>query len=174
MADVIVEGNNLMVASQLQMTSGSVNAYKLSFQFSEEWEELDKVAMFRTDKSITLFTDLDEENECVVPWEILLSYDVNILIEVCGVKDGVIVLPSVWAQLGPVKRGLTSTTVMPSSGTGSGGQGGGTLDHRLLTNRDADFQHTINSISGLNDVIKTIPPPTLALTNNEIDNLLKG
>lgn len=170
MADVIVDGNNLMIANQIQMTSGSVNAYSVSFQFSEEWEELDKVAMFRTDKSITLFTDVDEENECVVPWEILLQYDVTVLLEVCGMRDGIIVLPTVWAPLGSVKRGLVSNVLLPSS---AGGSSGGTTDHRALMNRDASDQHPLSAISGLMDVVKTIPPATIAMTNSEIEALLK-
>ena len=39
--------------------------------------------------------------------------------------------------------------------------GGGTNDHRLLTNRDAANQHPANSISGLNAAIQTILENTI-------------
>ena len=54
----------------------------------------------------------------------------------------------------------------------SGGEGG-TSDHRQLTNRDAAEQHPIGSISGLADELTRIPEPVEALTNEELESLLK-
>lgn len=170
MADINVEGNQLKVANLIPMTNGSRNVYTLSFEFSEEWNDLSKVAMFRTEKSVAVFTKIDENNECIVPWEVLMSYDTTVMIEVCGVQDDVIVLPTIWAQLGPVKQGLTSSAAFLASGSGGGG---GTSDHRLLTHREDAGQHTIESISGLTDVIRTIPPVTVPLSNSEIEDLLR-
>lgn len=53
------------------------------------------------------------------------------------------------------------------------GGGGGTSDHRALTNRDADDQHPIKAITGLGDKLNTIPPAAERITNTEIEELLK-
>ena len=50
---------------------------------------------------------------------------------------------------------------------------GGVSDHRRLTNRDAEDQHPIESITDLKKEIIRIPPPTEAITNSEIEEMLK-
>lgn len=55
----------------------------------------------------------------------------------------------------------------------NGGDGSGTTDHRLLTGRDAERQHPMSSIDGLTEEIKRIPAPIEALTNLELEELLK-
>lgn len=54
-----------------------------------------------------------------------------------------------------------------------GGGEGGTTDHRYLTNRDAENQHPIRSIDGLERELKRIPPPAEPLTNLELEEMLK-
>ena len=54
-----------------------------------------------------------------------------------------------------------------------GGGGEGTSDHRLLSHRDADGQHPIASIKGLSDELDRIPEPVEALSNIELEALLK-
>lgn len=55
----------------------------------------------------------------------------------------------------------------------SGGGSGGTTDHRALINRDADDQHPIKAITGLQDKLNTIPPASEKITNTEIEEMLK-
>lgn len=55
----------------------------------------------------------------------------------------------------------------------SGGAEGGTTDHRRLSNRDAAEQHPITSISGLEKELNRIPEPVEALTNTELEEMLK-
>lgn len=50
---------------------------------------------------------------------------------------------------------------------------GGTFDHQQLTNRDAPEQHPIGSISGLEKTLNRIPEPVEALTNTELEEMLK-
>lgn len=50
---------------------------------------------------------------------------------------------------------------------------GGTFDHQQLTNRDAPEQHPIGSISGLEKTLNRIPEPVEALTNIELEEMLK-
>lgn len=54
-----------------------------------------------------------------------------------------------------------------------GGGEGGTTDHRDLSHRDAENQHPIKSIDGLEAELKRIPAPVEPLTNLELEELLK-
>lgn len=53
------------------------------------------------------------------------------------------------------------------------GTGGGTNDHTKLRNRDADDQHPIKAITGLQSKLDTIPPASEKITNTEIEEMLK-
>lgn len=46
-------------------------------------------------------------------------------------------------------------------------------DHRNLSGRDAENQHPISSISDLQNQLDRIPKPIEALTNFELEELLK-
>lgn len=69
--------------------------------------------------------------------------------------------------------GLYSGDKLLSSVPVSGGGEGGASDHRLLTNRDAEKQHPMASIDGLEEELKRIPAPMEPLTNLELEELLK-
>lgn len=53
------------------------------------------------------------------------------------------------------------------------GGGGSTNDHTKLLNRDADDQHPIKAITGLQSKLNTIPPASEKITNTEIEEMLK-
>ena len=56
----------------------------------------------------------------------------------------------------------------------AGGGGEGSLpDHRLLSHRDAEKQHPITAIDGLEGELSRIPEPVEALTNFDLEVLLK-
>ena len=55
----------------------------------------------------------------------------------------------------------------------AGGGEGGVSDHRLLANRDAAAQHPITSIDGLSSALERIPGPVEAITNVELEEILK-
>lgn len=63
---------------------------------------------------------------------------------------------------------LLSSVELP----GGGGEGG-TTDHRALSNRDAAEQHPIDAITGLRKELDKIPEPVEALTNSELEEMLK-
>lgn len=72
------------------------------------------------------------------------------------------------------EMGLYSGDKLLSAVPVSGGGGeGGTTDHRFLSNRDADKQHPMSAIEGLEDEIRRIPAPIRPLTNSELEELLK-
>lgn len=112
MFQVNVNKNMVEVTSTEPITSGSQNVYVVEFTFSEEWETLEKTAVFRSSKSceedIIVNVLLDETNRCMIPWEVMESADSELTLGVFGVRDGSIVLPTVWAEGGIVLQGVTT------------------------------------------------------------------
>lgn len=51
--------------------------------------------------------------------------------------------------------------------------GGEYRDHRQLSHRDAEEQHPIAAIAGLEEKLERIPEPVEALTNLELEEILK-
>lgn len=49
----------------------------------------------------------------------------------------------------------------------------GRLDHRGLSGREAEGQHPVAAIEGLKDELERIPAPAEAMTNFELEELLK-
>lgn len=202
------EKNRLARQVRELLTSGSVNANEVRFEFSPEWEGLERTAVFKAgpeERSVLL----DDTNECGIPWEVLVKPGVRLLAGVCGTKGGEVVLPTVWESLGVILEGVSvpeeesrpptpdiwqqelarkadALDYTPDGSLGLyagdkllsavpvvGGGEGGMSDHRLLSGRDAPGQHPISSIEGLAGELSRIPQPVEALTNMELEELLK-
>ncbi len=88
------------------VTSGSVNVYQVNFQFSRDWDGLERVAVFRAGGEVVSVL-LDDGDTCTVPWEVLTANDINkaLYIGVYGVLGGEIVLPTIWANIGKIFEG---------------------------------------------------------------------
>lgn len=71
------------------------------------------------------------------------------------------------------KLGLYAGEKLLSAVVVSGGGEGGTTDHRYLTNRDAEKQHPIPAIDGLEEELRRIPAPVEPLTNEDLEEMLK-
>lgn len=192
----------LTVRQREPLTSGSVNIYQAQFEFSGDWEGLTRTAVFRAGgKSVSIL--LGETNTCVVPWEVLEKLEIKLFCGVCGMRGSETVLPTVWADLGWIAAGVRpcedSWPPTPElwqqelAGRGdalkcdglslslmSGDRAlstvqimGGTIDHGLLSNRDAAEQHPIGAIIGLTEQLERIPDPVEPLSNEELEGLLK-
>lgn len=207
MFELYANKTQLCVRQREPVTSGSVNVYDVRFAFSEDWEGLEKTAVFRAgDKSVSVL--LGPEGTCVVPWEVLAVPRLRLEAGVYGTRDGTTVLPTVWADLGYIETGaapgeeaqpptpelwrqelakkgdglgyteagelgLFSGEKLLGSVPVSGGGEGGTADHRSLTHRDAEGQHPMKSIDGLEEELKRIPAPVEPLTNEDLEEILK-
>lgn len=65
---------------------------------------MDRTAVFRAgaeSRSVLL----DDDNACGIPWEVLVKPNVLLQAGVCGARDGEVVLPTVWADLGVILTG---------------------------------------------------------------------
>ena len=104
MIKLYVNKNHLTVRERELLTSGSVNAYQVLFEFSPDWDGLERTAVFRSSKkSVSVL--LGADGECKIPWEVLSFHGQRIYAGVCGTRGGDLVLPTVWADLGTVQEG---------------------------------------------------------------------
>ena len=96
--------NQMTVRQREQVTSGSVNVYRAHFEFSSDWDGLDRAAVFRCG-GMSVPVLLDDTGECVIPWEVLRKPGLRLEAGVYGSRGGEIVLPTVWANLGTILTG---------------------------------------------------------------------
>jgi len=159
--------NQLAVREKEPVTSGSVNVYPVRFEFSSDWDGLEKTAVFQAGcKEIAVSLT---GGACTVPAEVLSEPGYFLMAGVCGRQGESTVLPTVWANLGLISEGaVTGEAPEPAPPPE-----GGTTDHRQLSHRDAAEQHPIASISGLEKELNRIPEPVEALTNTELEEMLK-
>lgn len=67
------------------LVSGSVNIYDVQFTFSEEWDELQKTAVFRCGKkAVSVLLTEDNDYACIIPWEVLEHHGRKLSIGVYG------------------------------------------------------------------------------------------
>lgn len=104
--------NQLTVLQSELLTSGSVNANTVRFNFSRDWSGLVKTVIFQTaEHSIDVILD-DGTLSTMVPWEVLTTEGQTVSIGVYGVRiredgENELVLPTVWGVLGDVFKGAS-------------------------------------------------------------------
>lgn len=99
--------NFLLCTSRELLTSGSVNVNEVQFQFSPDWDGLNRTAVFQVGDDATSII-LDSDNKCFIPWEALQTPKRTLYVGVYGTNvNGDIVLPTIWASLGEIKCGTT-------------------------------------------------------------------
>lgn len=109
--------SSLTVLQKDIITSGSVNAYEVKFQFDNDWDDMERIAVFRVGKK-SVSIALDDTNTCKIPWECVCENDIGkeVLVGVYGMVDTTIVLPTVWAGLGNLKEGCSlGSTALPAT-----------------------------------------------------------
>lgn len=108
---LIVNKNQIAVRKRISVTSGSVNVYTVQFEFSKDWNDLKKIVTFKSGANAYSII-LNDNNDCIVPWESMQEPNIMLNVGVCGMKDSDIVLPTIWARLG---------TILPGAGIGQNG-----------------------------------------------------
>lgn len=176
------------------ITSGSVNVNFIEFDFTNDWLGLQKTVIFQTKKAIVPI--LLEEDKLVyqmpIPWEVLLSAGESINVGVYGTRlddaetfeDEEIVLPTVWGTIPEkIRQGVVVSDPIQTSPTYNsymelldiinkiidGETESDTIDHRILSNRNAENQHPIDAISGLSEELARIPG---IMTSDELRKIL--
>lgn len=166
--------NSLTVRSWELLSSGAVNENHVQFQFSEDWNGLSRTAVFSAGE-VSRSVLLAEDTMCAIPWEVLVEPRLRLYVGVYGVGDGgETVLPTVWADLGEIYPGaVPDQDAQPPTPDLWQQILAKASDHRFLSRRDAEEQHPINAISGLAKQLRRIPAPAEAITNAELEELLK-
>ncbi len=97
--------NRLIVRRREALTSGSVNVYTVRFEFSPDWQGLTRKAVFRAGRESRTVL-LDESGACAIPWEVLASPGLPLMVGVFGTAETA-ALPTIWANLGFILDGVT-------------------------------------------------------------------
>lgn len=106
MFELYADKNFLTLRKSEVLTSGSVQANQVQFEFSEDWDSMARTAVFKQgNTSISVL--LGEDASCNIPYEVLQEHGRTLYAGVYGTKNGVVVLPTIWASLGEVKEGVT-------------------------------------------------------------------
>ena len=87
----------------------------MRFQFDNDWDDLERIAVFRVGKK-SVSMPLDDTNTCKIPWECVCENDIGkeVQVGVYGMVDTTVVLPTVWAGLGNLKEGCSlGNTALP-------------------------------------------------------------
>lgn len=93
----------LAVLEKEPVTSGSVNAYQVRFDFSTDWDGLEKTAVFRAgcvEAAVPLAS-----GACTIPSKVLATAGHFLSAGVFGKSGETTVLPTVWATLGLIQEG---------------------------------------------------------------------
>lgn len=96
----------LSVREKEPVTSGSVNVYSVQFEFSEDWEGLERTAIFQAgcrEKAVAL-----TGGACSVPAEVLPEPGYYLMVGLCGKQGESTVLPTIWANLGLILAGAVT------------------------------------------------------------------
>lgn len=107
MFELRADKNNLTVLTREMLTSGSVNVYRVRFEFSSDWDGLNRVAVFRAGNTSTSMALSAEDWETDIPWEALQSPGVRLYGGVYGTRGETVVLPTIWADLGYIQTGVS-------------------------------------------------------------------
>lgn len=99
--------NQAKVRHTEPITSGSQNVYVVQFKLSEEWDPLVATAVFMAGNRI-INVLLDEDRECMIPWEVMQYAGDQVMVGVFGTMNGNVVLPTVWASMGNLQQGVTT------------------------------------------------------------------
>lgn len=119
MIKIYVNGSVVSVQETEALYSGSADVHTCHFEFDTDWESFAKTAVFRVgEKAVTAL--VNDENACVLPWELLTRSNIGFDIEVgvYGVSAEAEVMTSVWDTIGPVREGteLGNDAREPSAG----------------------------------------------------------
>ena len=104
MFTLYADKNKLTLRQRETVTSGSANVYPVRFEFSADWDGMKRTAVFRAGEESRSVL-LDGSGECSIPWEMLEDPGIRLYAGVYGTRDGDVVLPTVWTDLGMILTG---------------------------------------------------------------------
>lgn len=107
MFEFYASNQKAVISNREPLVSGSVNVYEVKFSFSEEWEDLNKYAVFQAVGSEPIRVPVYEDGEVIqVPWECLTKPSVRLLLGAYGTMGDEVIIPTVFANMGVVLPGV--------------------------------------------------------------------
>ena len=107
---IYVQKTRAKSCTDAPITSGSIGL-RARFQFSEEWNKLNKIAIFETD-NYKEPVEVPESGEVIVPDSVLVYPWTQLRVGVRGEsEDGDVVIPTVYADCGTISLGANTTPV---------------------------------------------------------------
>lgn len=104
MTTINVNKSRMFVREKEKYASGASKVYPVQFIFGSEWDGLTITIVFRAGDTV-ISTILSEGDTCDIPWEVLEQPGKDLEVGAYGVKDGDVVLPTIWGSLGTVWEG---------------------------------------------------------------------
>lgn len=167
--------NQARVLQTEPITSGSSNVYVVRFELSEEWDPLTATAVFMAENRIVNVL-LDEDRECMVPWEVMQYAGAQVMVGVFGTMNGDVILPTIWASMGNLQQGVT-TGVYPSNPTPSIYQQIVDEIKRVKDQMEHGIPYAIdgivnNTVTNTNDLSHLNLPCNVILLNSSFSNYM--
>lgn len=167
--------NQARVLQTEPITSGSSNVYVVRFELSEEWDPLTTTAVFMAENRIVNVL-LDEDRECMVPWEVMQYAGAQVMVGVFGTMNGDVILPTIWASMGNLQQGVT-TGVYPSNPTPSIYQQIVDEIKRVKDQMEHGIPYAIdgivnNTVTNTNDLSHLNLPCNVILLNSSFSNYM--
>lgn len=98
-----VTKSKIAVLEKEPLVCGAVNVYTCDLTFSADWDGLDKTVVFQASRD--QISVIPENGSCVIPHEMTKTAGANVRAGVYGTRNGELILPTVWADLGVVWEG---------------------------------------------------------------------
>lgn len=111
MINIIVKHNDIKVVNAEQLISGTSNAFFVQFSFSEEWEAVNKTAVFSNGiQTIDVLENMwQSDNSCAIPHEVLKVPNKLVRIGFRGTSDSSLQLATPMVGIGTVCQGTDPT-----------------------------------------------------------------
>jgi len=88
------------------LSSGMAGVVQVSFTCSEDWDGLQKTAVFSNGRCTVDIPESDwEDNVCTVPQQVLSCAGRTVAVGLYGTDGAQLVLPTIWCTLGRVEKG---------------------------------------------------------------------
>lgn len=98
------------------LVSDSVNVYPCKFRFSKDWDGLAKTVCFRAGE-VALELALNADNQCNIPYEVLLKHKKHLWIGVYGMRGEDLILNTIWTDIGEIYEGAKNIDAHPEEPT---------------------------------------------------------
>lgn len=102
-----VTGNIAKVIERPRVITSGTVGLEVEFTFDEEWAGLSKTVVFKACEIERVTVGV--ESKTVVPWEVLETPGVWLMIGICGANgDGSIVIPTIWTNVRVIQPGTSA------------------------------------------------------------------